>query len=77
MALKVEKSYFLVYQPLEPYFRQLFHVAILRKKLRQIFLISVVLLLSGQNYPVVRYVQYSTLGNELNLWIGLFLLWVG
>ena len=55
MVLAVEKPSFLVYQLLEPYFRQLFRVVKVSKLYRETFLIFIFSSKSGRNYPVVRY----------------------
>ena len=59
MVLAVEKPSFLVYQLLEPYFRQLFRVVKVSKLYRETFLIFIFSSKSGRNYPVVRYLQNS------------------
>ena len=57
MVLAVEKPSFLVYQLLEPYFRQLFRVVKVSKLYRETFLIFIFSSKSGRNYPVVRYLD--------------------
>ena len=57
MVLAVEKPSFLVYQLLEPHFRQLFRVVKVSKICRETFLIFIFSSWSGRNYPVVRYVR--------------------
>ena len=67
MVLAVEKPSFLVYQLLEPYFRQLFRVVKVSKLYRETFLIFIFSSKSGRNYPVVRYILRNMFHNYLIL----------